>query len=467
MSLRIRLTLYYTAVLAVTLFSASLFLYWIMEYSLAREVDRSLVARAEEVVRTARLFTHMPMHRMMLPDVSAFASPGTYIQVVDASGIIVAQSRNLAPESLPFTDATLARAAAEGPFLETVQVDGQALRLYNRPLVAGSTFFGILQIGQSLAPMQSTLAALRWLLILISIVTLILAGSLGFLLARAALAPIDRLTQVAAAITDGADLGRRVPYNGPPDEVGRLAATFNAMLGRLQEAYRRLEEAYAAQKRFVADASHELRTPLTTIRGNIDLLRRLKEADPQAQEEILRDAASEAERMTRLVNNLLLLARADAGRKIEKQPLELKPLVEEVARQAPHLGEASFAAEGLERLEAARVSGNADFLKQLLFILLDNAFKYTPPGGRVILRALAADGRWGLQVADTGRGIPAAQIPYIFERFYRADPSREGEGAGLGLAIARWIVEEHGGSIEVESEVGKGSTFTVWLPAIG
>jgi signal transduction histidine kinase len=238
------------------------------------------------------------------------------------------------------------------------------------------------------------------------------------------------------------------------------------MLGRLQEAYGRLEDAYAAQKRFVADASHELRTPLTTIRASIDLLRRLPESNSREQAEILQDAASEVERMTRLLNNLLVLARADAGRGLVRQELDLQPLVEEVARQAIHFGEASFSVEGLETLASARVLGNADSLKQLLRILLDNAIKYTPSNGSIVLRGLAADHRWGLQVADTGCGIPAAKLPHIFERFYRADSSRGGEGTGLGLAIAHWIVREHGGSIEVESHEGQGSTFTVWLPAL-
>ena len=236
------------------------------------------------------------------------------------------------------------------------------------------------------------------------------------------------------------------------------------MLERLAAARRSLEDAYNSQLRFVADVSHELRTPLTTIRGNLELLQRLDTGSDPEQKEILEDAASESGRMVRLVHNLLVLARAEAGRHIEKGPVQLGEVVQAEARQAPLLGEAGFQTEHLELLEQAVVIGSEDYLKQLLLILLDNAFKFTPPDGLVTMTGLHQDGWWGIEVADTGPGIAPQDMEHIFDRFYQGGNQPSG-GSGLGLAIARWIATEHGGRIEVASEVGQGSRFTCWLPA--
>ncbi len=252
-------------------------------------------------------------------------------------------------------------------------------------------------------------------------------------------------------------------YRGPQDEIGRLASTFNMMLERLSSARRSLEDAYAAQLRFVADVSHELRTPLTTIRGNLELLQRIG-GGSQEQKEIVSDAADESGRMVRLVHNLLVLARAEAGRHIEKCAVRLDDVVQAVARQAPLLGEAGFEAKGLDLLKDAVVQGDEDYLRQLPLILLDNAFKFTPASGTVTLTGLHEDGWWGVRVSDTGPGIAPKDLEHIFDRFYQAGNLRIG-GSGLGLAIAHWITAEHGGRIEVASDLGRGSSFTCWLPA--
>jgi signal transduction histidine kinase len=215
----------------------------------------------------------------------------------------------------------------------------------------------------------------------------------------------------------------------------------------------------------VADASHELRTPLTTIRGNIGLLSSGSEVSKQDQQEALQDMASEAERMSRLVSNLLVLARADAGLHIDKHPVHVDDIMQEVYRHARVLSDG--VSLRLEGPEPAEVEGNSDYLKQLLLILVDNALKNTPPGGEVRLADPIENGYVRLTVSDTGKGIPPEALPHIFERFYQADKSRTGGGTGLGLAIAKWIAEEHGGRIEAQSRVGAGSTFTVWLPRNG
>ena len=246
------------------------------------------------------------------------------------------------------------------------------------------------------------------------------------------------------------------PVAVPTDELGRLTDTINDMLGRL-------ETLFQMQQRLVADVSHELRTPLTTIQGNLDLLRRGAADDPAMRGEALHAIGAETERMRRLVNDLLLLAQADAGLKLILQPVELDTLLLDVYRQTNVMAGGVALRLGAE--DQAMVQGDADRLRQLLLNLVVNALKYTPAGGEVTLGMRRSDGWVQVSVSDTGVGIAPEDLAHIFDRFYRADPSRACSGGfGLGLPIAQWIAQAHGGRIEVVSELGKGSTFTVWLP---
>jgi signal transduction histidine kinase len=247
-----------------------------------------------------------------------------------------------------------------------------------------------------------------------------------------------------------------LPDPGRRDEIGNLTMVLNRNLERL-------ERLFHARQRFLADVSHELRTPLTTIRGNVDLMRRIGEADP----EILDVVQEELERMTRLVGDLMLLARADTGGlPIQRQSVELDTLFLDVYRQVRSIDHDVQIT--VEEVDQVGVLGDSDRLKQLILNLVDNAIKYTPPGGKVMMSLSKEDGRSELVVKDTGIGIPAEDLPHIFDRFYRVDKARtrvQG-GSGLGLSIAKWIVEAHNGRIEVESEVGKGTTFRVYLPVL-
>ncbi|MGH2346819.1 MAG: sensor histidine kinase, partial [Chloroflexota bacterium] len=287
------------------------------------------------------------------------------------------------------------------------------------------------------------------------VIATILAFGAGWWLAGAAVRPINRITHTAQEIGATQDFSRRVAHSGPPDEVGRLAATFNTMLARLQAAFQ-------TQRRFVADASHELRTPLTSIRGNLGLLQRdppIAEADRVA---VLTDLVSESERLSRLVGDLLTLARTDTGRPLRHDPVPLAPLVADVVRRL-----AVLHPDRLIRKEAqgdATALSDPDALTQILLILLDNALKFTPPEGTVSVTTTVRDGRIAITVRDTGPGIAADALPHIFERFYQGDAARAGTGTGLGLSIARALVEGLHGTIEVESGVGAGSVFAVTLP---
>ncbi|HLH74345.1 MAG TPA: HAMP domain-containing sensor histidine kinase, partial [Chloroflexota bacterium] len=238
--------------------------------------------------------------------------------------------------------------------------------------------------------------------------------------------------------------------------IGELVYTFNRMLDRL-------EASIAAQRRFIADASHELRTPLTTLRLNVELLRRDRSAEPPERAEVLDDVASELDRLARLAQGLLDLARADAGLHLEKQLVRADEIVREVYHQVKPT--ANGVALHVADLVPINLYANPDYLKQLLLTLVDNALKYTDSGGQVRLD-VERDDRWvKFVVSDTGRGIASEDLPHIFERFYRARSVRRQRGTGLGLAVAQWIAREHGGHIAVQSEPGRGSSFTVWLPA--
>jgi two-component system, OmpR family, sensor kinase len=315
-------------------------------------------------------------------------------------------------------------------------------------------------VGQSLGDFEATLSAIRRTILLVSAAALVLAALGGAILARFALRPIKAITDTAHQITVTQDLGRRIPIVVPNDELGRLSSTINDMLARL-------ETSFDAQQRLVADVSHDLRTPLTTIRGNLDLLKRGAVDDEVMRGEALRAIGDETERMSRLVSDLLLLAQADAGMTLHRQPVELDTLLLEVYRQAQVMALAHNISVRLGAEDQALVGGDVDRLRQLLLNLIDNALKYTPAGGQVVLVLRRSDGWVRIQVTDNGVGIAPEDLPHIFERFYRADRSRARRGgSGLGLSIAQWIAEAHGGRVEVSSEVGKGSTFTVWLPEL-
>lgn len=470
MSLRLRLTFLYSGVLALTMLVFGGLVYFFMDHNLTAEADRAIAEIAEDVVRSTKIVGKfpLPLRQVVLPDVDVFATPNTYIQVVDRTGMVAAQSDNLGGQIMPLSEETLRQVARGSGFYETVVSGDQGLRVYNRPLLLDGQVIGMLQVGRILGPTEAALKRLRFLLFLGGGVTLFLTGTLGWLLAGAALRPMNRITETASAIQQARDLSRRINYRGPGDEVGRLAGTLNHMLERLHGVYRSLEEAEAAQRRFVSDASHELRTPLTTIRGNVELLKKMGDADPETRDDALDDIAGEVERMSRLVSDLLALARADSGFRLEMRPVEMDSLLSETFRQAAVLaGETEFLVEGADSLKGVSLRANADYLKQLFLILLDNAFLYTGAGGTVRVEG-GRQGDWiEVIVRDTGVGIAESDLPRIFDRFYRADKSRQSGGTGLGLAIARWIVEQHGGIISVNSKVGEGSAFTVRLPLNG
>jgi signal transduction histidine kinase len=265
------------------------------------------------------------------------------------------------------------------------------------------------------------------------------------------------MTQTAQTIALSHNLSSRIESPPHLDELGQLAMTFNELLESV-------ETAYHVQQRFVSDASHELRAPLTAIQGNLELLRRQSTMSGVEREEALTEVERESTRLTRLVADLLVLARADAGITLKSCPVDLDAVALEAFREARHLSDGQTLS--LDPFEPARVEGDEDRLKQLILILLDNALKYTPANGKVTLGLHRRETDVEIVVRDTGVGIAPEDLPLVFERFYRADParSRDPGGTGLGLPIARWIVEQHDGEIMLTSQPGRSTTVTVHLP---
>ena len=313
--------------------------------------------------------------------------------------------------------------------------------------------------GQATRVPRESLAAVTAFLIISAIPALIAALLASWLVAGRALRPLKSIAVAAEEIGRTRDFARRLPVRRSRDEVSTLAASFNGMLTRLQDAFE-------SQRRFVSDASHELRTPLTTIQGNAGLLAS-RSVPEEMRQAAVRDVVQESGRMARLVDRLLTLARADAGLELARTPRDLKPIVDEVCRQAAALhADAKIDVE----TTATRVAGDEDALRQLVWILLDNAFRYARSRVLVSLAARASlegtDAWARLTVGDDGPGVPAGAREQIFERFYRVEGSRTGSHAGLGLAIARWIVAQHQGRILAADSGLGGAAFYVDLPLL-
>lgn len=336
--------------------------------------------------------------------------------------------------------------------------DGRGVRwrAYVLPIMGGSRYLA------ATVPLSQIDGAVAWFVRLMAAMALV-GGVLGFLaswlLARRALRPVAALTATAAAIAQSRAFSRRVSDGGDRDELGRLAMTINEMLTSL-------EGAYQGQQRFVAAASHELRAPLTVVQANLELLQRAESRLSEAERaQMIGEAHAEATRMARLVADLLVLARADAGVALRREPVELDRVLLAVLGEIRHLARGQRLEVGA--FEPIIVQGDPDRLKQLILILIDNATRYTAAGGRVTVDLGRAASGVTITVRDTGVGISPDQLPHVFERFYRADParSRDAGGSGLGLSIARWIAEEHGGAVDLVSVPGQGTTATVRLPA--
>jgi signal transduction histidine kinase len=471
MSIRLRLALCYGALFAVILPLMMVLSYAIHARGQYDDLDRTLTVSASHAATEASASASGPhlvqgsgdleiVLRFYSPDgVLQESTPGTQaLPSVDPRAVLQAPAGPaydaLAQLVPSFTGAPPSSLNGAFGLLTTPE---QRWRVYVLPIHSSGTPLGYIEALTPLGRLDESIQAFRILLPILGLTSLVVALVGSWAIAGNALRPIARMTRTAQTITLSHDLSRRIEMPAHHDELGRLAATFNEMLDSIETIYR-------AQQRFVADASHELRAPLTAIQGNLELLRRYRNMPAAEREEAVDEALREATRLSRLVADLLALARADAGSMLKRCPLDLDPIMLEAFREGRHLVQGQTMV--LDPFAPAMVEGNEDKLKQLLVILLDNAIKYTPADGQITigLQREAIDAV--ITVRDTGIGIPPEDLPHVFERFYRADPARSHDpgGMGLGLAIARWIVEQHEGTITLESTPGEGTMALVRIP---
>jgi len=451
MSLRLRLTVLYSVLMGGVLLIFGGAAYLLVNNVLISRVDNILDDVVDEFVG---LVTVNQLGEAEFPPSPENIDRDVNVQVWGLDGKLQASYGPLGHNKFAFDPVN--KRASEPVFHET-SLNDLHLRVLSIPLLHNGKLVAVMQLAINL---DTIISARRYLLIgliVIWIYGIFVAGVAASFLLDRALEPLKSIVETAEHINRADDLSRRIPHQGlEQDEVGSLVGTFNQTLERL-------EVLFTSQQRFLADVSHELRTPLTVIKGNVDLMRRMKKFD----EESLTSIDQEAGRLTRLVGGLLLLAQAESGKlPLNLKPVELDLLVTEVFQEMRVISGGKVHVH-LNEIDQLVVNGDRDRLKQVFINLVANAVQYTPQGGDIFLSLAKVGDQARIICRDTGPGIPAIDLPHIFERFYRAEKSRtrgQGTGFGLGLSITKWIVEHHGGRIEVSSKENQGTTFAIWLP---
>ena len=455
MSLRLRLTLLYSTFMGGILLIFGAAVYILVSVTLLNQVDSMLAEVARDITQVTKVNSVGKLNVISLPPLDVTAN--AFVQVWDGNGKLVSTSPGIGMLVDPMDAVGLKSGKT---IYEYSYLEGARLRVLTVPLQIGGRTIGVLQVGTSLGVVDATRNNLLSIMVGVAVIAVLLAALGSWILLGRALSPLAAVADTVDQINRADDLSRRIPYTGETeDEIGNLIESFNQTLERL-------ESLFTSQQRFLADVSHELRTPLTVIKGNVDLMRRLKEAD----EESLGTIDQEAGRLTRLVGGLLMLAQAESGKlALNFNPIELDLLLTEVFTEMCVLAGSKVHVH-LNEIDQVMVNGDRDRLKQVLLNLVANAIQYTPQGGDIFLSMKRIGDQARIIIRDTGPGIPAEDLPHIFDRFYRAEKSRTRSttsGFGLGLSIARWIVEHHGGQIEIESKEGKGTTFVIWFGVDG
>jgi two-component system, OmpR family, sensor kinase len=453
MSLTQRLTLLYSILLGgiLLIFSAGVFL--VVNTVLLSQVDDRLAEAADEFIALSSTGSLKQVQFGVIPEgVDAGVSVqvwGLNDELQDGFGPLGKSERALDPLGTRVTQ----------PRFREVELEQRLLRVLSIPLGDGANQIAVMQVAVSLDSIKSARTYLLYVMFVIWLYGVFIVGFAMYLTLGRALDPLKSIVETAEQINRADDLSRRIPLQGYEEgEIGSLIQTFNRTLERL-------EGLFTSQQRFLADVSHELRTPLTVIKGNVDLMRRMKQLDPES----LASIDQEAGRLTRLVGGLLMLAQAESGNlPLNFRRVELDLLITEVFQEMHVIAGGSVRVH-LNEIDQLVVNGDRDRLKQVLINLVANAIQYTPQGGDVFISLSKVGDMARIICRDSGPGIPAEDMPHIFERFYRAEKSRtrgKETGFGLGLSITKWIVEHHNGRIEVDSREGMGTTFAIWLPLI-
>jgi len=458
--MRWRLTISVAAAVITTLAAILVTLRLVLGGILEADLDRDLSQDAGLVSARVALMGSLGDRDRLQEIVDSFSSGGLssgfLVVLRDDEGEVLASTPGVDMQQLALEAAEVEAVLGGETQHRTVEVgEGDKVRLRTSRISIGRKVVGIVQVAEDAELGTRPLGRLQTILVAEGVAGALLAFLISYWLARGAVKPLEEVIGVASEI-EASELGRRIDVRGSPREVQRLADTFNAMLERLERAFQQ-------QRNFVLDISHELRTPLTGLRGNIDVMLMDDQLDADTRSHMER-MSGEVARLIRLTSNLLYLGHADTGRELDSRPVELDVLCLEVYRQTKDMRPGVRYRLGHE--DQVTVVGDRDLLKQLILNLVDNSLKYTPEGGEVSLSLFRDQEQARIVVEDSGVGISPEQIPLIFQRFYQTEKGDRGSagGAGIGLAICDRIARSHGGEIRVQSEVGKGSVFTVVLP---
>lgn len=464
-SVRARLTLWYVSVLALVLVAFSFGVYALLSNALYARVDESLRAVVDITIKslTNDIEEGQTVQNAAQSTVAELFNPQQAIAIFDESGKLLAE--NTSGEDFHAQLPNIASIPDEELHLYTVpESDDDDHRVaVRRVRVSPLNIPYIILVNQPLEVIEDELDSLRTILYYTVPIALLMAGLGGWFLARKSLAPVVSMAESARRI-GSENLDQQLPVVNPRDELGKLATTFNELLARLNAAFKQ-------QRQFMADASHELRTPLSVMHTAAGVTLKQPHRDEGEYREAIEMLNEQTRRLSRIVKDMFILARADAGRyPLTKSTLYLDDLIEEVAQAGGLLASGKNITIEVENSPEATFYGDEDLLRQMILNLVDNAIKYTPSGTIIKLRLAQQHNEYQLTVSDNGPGIPDEAKPRIFERFYRADKARsrsvetDGSGAGLGLAISRWIAETHEGSLELIHSDPSGTTFLIKLP---
>jgi heavy metal sensor kinase len=463
-TVRARLTLWYVCALAAALIVVAGLTYVLLARALYTRIDATIAGVAD--IATTSLANDLAegqdTHDAARSTAAELASSDQMLAIYDPAGRLLAEDGrdDDLTVTLPPVDTIPSGDLLFMTVVEALDDDDRHRLGFRRVRIDPSGTEYIVAVGSSLEPTDEELESLREILLYLGPLALALAGLGGWLLARRTLSPVVAMAERARRI-GVQNLGERLPVANPGDELGRLADTFNELLGRL-------EAALTQQRHFMADASHELRTPVTTARTAANVALQKPHREEREYRETLAIVEQQAARLSRIVDDMFTLARADAGSyPVRRLPLYLDEVVDEVARGARVLAAARNIRIEVDAEGAAPFDGDEELVRRLVGNLLDNAARHAPNGTTVHVVLRRAGNAYRLDVVDHGAGIPPQSQPHIFERFYRVDPSRVrngGGGAGLGLALARWIARTHGGDVVLSESSERGTRFTVELP---
>jgi len=455
-----KLTLWYGGILSIILvvFASGVYIYF--RNSLQKSIDTK-IRSIGEVLSSSITETHNTSvfgnFERYLENVLGRKPKGKFIQIMDSSGRIGAKMSDIEGETLPTSFSTLESALRGEIVYETIERVTPRIRMVTIPIAENKKVSSVVQVGTSLEDFDETMKKLLIIMIISIPTSISVTIVVGYFMAKKALRPVDQIRRAAVKISSS-NLDEKIDIVGRRDELGRLAETFNAMIGRLKDAFQRVNQ-------FSIDVSHELKTPLTILKGETEVALR-KEREKEDYKGLLKSNLEEIDRMSRIIDDLLLLSKADAKEiTLNLEEIALRDLIMGVCMDMKIFADKKGIEIDVGDLEDVRLKGDELKIRRMLWNIVENGIKYTENGGKVFISSYVNDGYARIDVKDSGAGISEEDIRFIFDRFYRADRSRRREsGSGLGLSISKWIAEAHSGSIEVKSQPGQGSLFSMKLP---